>query len=104
MSPPSSLDQIEKSEVEPGNDIEKMGVTMYYLMRSAMNHAFYQKFVEILLAVGNIIVSKDEVEYENLFWIPQQIVLGYSPDNVLYDDSNILLDRFTKKEKKFNCH
>ena len=69
---------------------------MYYLMSSAMNHVFYQKFVEILLEVGNLVVTKDEVDYENVFCILQQIVLG--PENLLYDDSNELLDRFTKKE------
>ena len=72
---------------------------MYYLMSSAINHVFNQKLVEILLEVGNLILTKDEVDYENVFWILQQIVLGDSPDNVLYDDSNELLDRFTKKDK-----
>ena len=70
---------------------------MYYLMSSAMNHVFYQKIVEIFLAVGNLVVTKDEEEYENVFCILQQIVLG--PENLLYDASNELLDRFTKKDK-----
>ena len=101
MSPPSSLDQIGKSEVEPGTEIEKMGVAMYYLMSSAMNHAFYQKFVEIFLSVGSLVITKDEVEYDHVFGILQETVLGESPDTVLYDESNILLEMFTSY---FNCH
>ena len=96
VSLPSSLNQIGKSEVQPGNDIEKMGVTMYYLMSSAMNHIFYQKIVEIFLAVGNLVVTNDEVEHENVFCIIQQIILG--PENLLYDASNELLDGLTKKD------
>ena len=69
---------------------------MYYLMSSAMNHVFYQKFVEILLEVGNLVVTKDEVDYENVFCILQQIVLG--SEHLLYDDSDELLNRFTNKE------
>ena len=70
---------------------------MYYLMSSAMNHVFYQKIVEIFLAVGNIVVTKDEMDYEHVFGILQEFVLGH--ENLLYDASNELLDRFRKDEK-----
>ena len=64
MTLPSSWDQIGKPGVELSNDIDKMEVTMYYLMSSAMDHAFFQKFVKIFLEVGDPVITTDEVGYQ----------------------------------------
>ena len=58
VSPPFSLDQIGNPEVETTNDIDKMGVTMYYLMSSAMNHAFYQKLWKYFLHLGTLLLPR----------------------------------------------
>ena len=72
---------------------------MYYLMSLAMNHAFFQKFVEIFLKVGEPIIMKDDLDYENVFHILLDKVLGGSPDSVLCESSNNLLERFSNKNK-----
>ena len=53
--------------------------------------------MEIFLAVGNIVVTKHEMDHEHVFGILQEFVLG--PENLLYDASNEFLDRFRKDEK-----